>query len=392
MKAFLGLLSCLHPSFRFRRAGGHCNTLTNSILFCLAIAGVGSFASPCPAAIREWVGDDGGFWSNPNNWDPAGVPQNGDNLEFEDIGGTVAVLMHNDLVNLRTGHLSFVGGDWIVEGNEFFLGPSHAGTGGRVSVALGGCAFNGNLTLSADTTMELYTGVLRLNGTVALRTLDLSFICGSSVFLSGQVTGTGNILARTYGDSSGGNSLITFDGSMDNTFTGTLTVIHSGDLTEPGAVVFDKQAGAVVTAGLVLRDAGVCRLARFHQIGDNAAVCVATGGQFLLEGHTETIGSLCLTNASGDTKPSLVDTGGSTLLVQGDITAVNDASGIVPTIRGKLGLPVPAAASSKNAAPKKANYKEVSPLRCLGCTSPDLTATPSPISSTAPQQSMHFTK
>lgn len=65
----------------------------------------------------------------------------------------------------------------------------------------------------------------------------------------------------------------------------------------------------------------------------------------MLEGHTETIGSLCLTNNSGDTEPSLVDTGGSTLSVQGDIVAVNDAAGVVPTIRGLLGLPGPTAAA-----------------------------------------------
>ena len=83
-----------------------------------------------------------------------------------------------------------------------------------------------------------------------------------------------------------------------------------------------------------------------HQINDSAGVCVAGGGQFLLEGHTETIGSLFLTNSIGDVAPSLVDTGDATLSVQGDIAAVNDAPGVIPTIRGMLGFPGAAAAPS----------------------------------------------
>jgi len=111
---------------------------------------------------------------------------------------------------------------------------------------------------------------------------------------------------------------------------------------DPGEVVFDKQAGVVVNDALMIRSRSVCKLARSHQIGDNAEVCVAGGGRFLLQGHAETIGSLCLTNNCGDTEPTHVDTGGATLSVQGIITAVNDAVDVVPTIRGMLRLAGPA--------------------------------------------------
>src|SRR4030095_3410303 len=104
-------------------------------------------------------------------------------------------------------------------------------------------------------------------------------------------------------------------------------------------------------------------------IGDNAQVCITSGGQFLPDGHTETIGSLCLTNSFGDTESSLVDTGGATLSVQGDITAVNEAAEVVPTIRGLLGFPGAAAANgAKKAAitqaPRQGNISDSStPLR-----------------------------
>jgi hypothetical protein len=132
-----------------------------------------------------------------------------------------------------------------------------------------------------------------------------------------------------------------------NTFSGKLTVGERYNVG--GEVIFDKQFGNVVNDALLIGDLdflyaswAVCKLARSHQVGDTAEVCVTGGSQFLLDGHTETVGTLCLTNNSPDTRATLVDTGGATLSVQGDIIAVNDAAAVVPTIKGKLGLPGPA--------------------------------------------------
>jgi hypothetical protein len=184
---------------------------------------------------------------------------------------------------------------------------------------------------------------LILRGNLDLNGNDLFLHSSDQMIVSGQITGTGNVIA-TVNSFNDANSKIVFDGPTGNTFSGKLTVRQA--YGNGGEVVFDKQFGNVVNDALLIGDLdflfanrAVCKLARSHQIGDNAEVCITGGSQFLLDGHTETIGSLCLTNNSTDTAPSLVDTGGSILSVQGDITAANDAATVVPIIRGKLGLP-----------------------------------------------------
>jgi hypothetical protein len=187
---------------------------------------------------------------------------------------------------------------------------------------------------------------LILRGDIDLNGNDLFLQSSDQMIVSGQITGTGNIIA-TVNSFNGENSKIVFNGPTGNTFSGKLTVGERYNVG--GEVIFDKQFGNVVNDALLIGDLdflfanrAVCKLARSHQIGDVAEVCVTGGSQFLLDGHSETIGTLCLTNNSPDTRATLVDTGGATLSVQGDIIAVNDAAGVVPTIKGKLGLPGPA--------------------------------------------------
>src|SRR5262245_52246493 len=82
-------------------------------------------------AERSWTGAGGNnLWSNPNNWSPAGAPQDGDDLNFFNICplpiGCPAFTVVNDLNNLRVGELRF--GDhasgnveYIVNGNPLRL-------------------------------------------------------------------------------------------------------------------------------------------------------------------------------------------------------------------------------------------------------------------------------
>src|SRR5436190_7409426 len=83
------------------------------------------------AAERTWTGSGGNnLWSNPNNWSPAGVPRNGDDLNFFNICplpfGCPAFTVINDLSNLQVGELRF--GDsasgnveYVVNGNPLRL-------------------------------------------------------------------------------------------------------------------------------------------------------------------------------------------------------------------------------------------------------------------------------
>jgi hypothetical protein len=304
------------------------------------------------ATLREWVahGTGSGNWSEPGNWSPAGVPQNGDDLIFHATAEEPSprLDMNNDLVDLHVRRFEFCGHSWTLGGNELTLNEyvdrERDGFCGASSIV-----FTCPLKLGDSTRMNIGWGSIILRGNIDLNGNDLKLVSGDQIIVSGQITGTGNVFATIDAYTERENSL-TFDGPTGNTFSGKLTVRRL--YQDKGEVVFDKQSGVVVNDALLIGErssfiekSAVCRLARSHQIGDTAEVCVTGGSQFLLDGHTETIGSLCLTNHSGDTQPTLVDTGGSTLSVQGDITAVNDSLLVVPTIRGKLGLPGPVAAS-----------------------------------------------
>jgi hypothetical protein len=108
MNAFFGL-PCRRARIKF-------------ILFCLSIVGAGEFVAPCSAATRQWLGHFSGSWSNPNNWDPVGVPQEGENLIFAGAAPPLQEIhMNNDLVNLRVRDFLFCGAGWSLDGNELTL-------------------------------------------------------------------------------------------------------------------------------------------------------------------------------------------------------------------------------------------------------------------------------
>src|SRR5687767_12768911 len=81
------------------------------------------------AAERFWTGDTGdNLWSNPNNWSPVGIPQDGDDLRFNKLCAfpiCPSVTVVNDLNNLRVGQLNFGGfsGEvtYVVNGNPLRL-------------------------------------------------------------------------------------------------------------------------------------------------------------------------------------------------------------------------------------------------------------------------------
>ena len=67
------------------------------------------------------------LWSNPNNWQPAGIPQNGDDLLLNDssvVSGPDPAM--NDLTNLAVNSISFSIGalsskDWNLNGNTIII-------------------------------------------------------------------------------------------------------------------------------------------------------------------------------------------------------------------------------------------------------------------------------
>jgi len=71
------------------------------------------------ATLREWTGSASGFWSNPNNWDPVGVPEEGDTLFFL-VGSNTSMI--NDLPDLKLTGLTFDSHNYTLAGNPLTVG------------------------------------------------------------------------------------------------------------------------------------------------------------------------------------------------------------------------------------------------------------------------------
>jgi hypothetical protein len=305
---------------------------------CLAIA-----ANTAQAGSRWWTGSASQFWSNSDNWDPTGVPQEGD-LLILDRFSFFNTSMINDLPGLAVDGLLFNFHDFVLAGNTITVGFSSNGL--RTVEAKGfeshSVTINCPLVLAGDTVFDSgNTSVstrLRLNAEIQLNghRMTMSVASGGRLEIAGSISGTGNVHLTRFSNV----GTIEFLGTADNTFTGTMSADHFDEMP---TINFNKEAGSVVAGRLELQNGIFIHTRRPHQIGDNALVCISGGSRLLFHGNTETIGNLCLTNSIGDTQPSLVDTGGATLSVLGDITAVNNATNVVaiPTIRGILGLPGP---------------------------------------------------
>ena len=321
--------------------------MAKSILFCLAMACASSLISPIWAANRSWTGNASGFWSNPNNWNPSGPPEEGEALIF---GAFFNRSMVNDLVGLRLDSLVFDHFDYVLSGNALTLGvhPNDAVIEMPMGGGAGSATINCALILGTNRCIfdctpfrEDGSATLRINADINLNGFDLTFISfpggvggDAKIEIAGSISGNGNVTVFPADPDRGS---IEFIGSAENTFSGTLRVSSGGSEPDSG-VYFNKQGGSVANNRLELARGVTVDVQRPHQIGDGATVCIMDGSRLLFHGNTETIGNLCFTNSAADTEPSLVDTDGSTLSVNGEIRAVNN-SVVQSTIRGKLGLP-----------------------------------------------------
>jgi autotransporter-associated beta strand protein len=324
-------------------------------------------AMPARATTRQWTHNSSQLWSDPQNWNPTGTPQAGDDLLFiDDANLTGPNPMINDLVGVTVNSMGFriVYGyfgtsDWVLNGNPISL---TLGIATDETTADEHVYINCDLILGSDihilapysisgSDVAIHlTGALNLNG----HTLGLfgsSF--GSTptlVDLSGVISGTGNVVAS--------GSVVALSGSQANTFHGTLIVApaksdHFGADTF-GDVQLNKQSGVAVPERLRVEKSSRVTLLHSEQIADDATVEIigdinqyghTGGGSLLLNGFNETIGNLVMTNYAGDTNfaaPTLahclLDTGGGTVTLNGDVTARCDIDYANPLILGRLSL------------------------------------------------------
>jgi len=336
------------------------NTASPLVLAALLAAGLADLSTmPASATDRNWTGANSANWSDPNNWSPAGTPQDGDGLYF----GISTIndshrQMFNDLVNLSVNSLYFVNNDYQIDGNALTASLILSGVevnldsytttincplifpvGGQIQTGFG----YGNFT---ETTIDTH-----LNGPITVNSHKLLLWAASSdmsaggnghLYVSGAISGNGDVSAS--GDDQGGHvSNVEFNGTPGNTFSGTLYLYGTGN----SQIVFNKSSGAVVTNRLQVNsqfysspNSVNLNLSGPNQIDPNATIAVVGGGQLSFSGNNVTVGNLQLANSNNaaETNASILDTGSITVGLNGGIISSNDNGSVIPVIRGNLNL------------------------------------------------------
>src|SRR6185503_4476241 len=141
----------------------------------------------------SWTGNINGLWSNPNNWSPVGVPQNGDSLLLEKNSNTSMV---NDLAGLVVSGLKFGSDTYRLSGNALILSNAF-------SILVDGTCCD-SLSISCPLVFKKNTTfrtgctpgqkILRLLGPLVLGNVDLDLsMTASDVEISGEISGTGDL-------------------------------------------------------------------------------------------------------------------------------------------------------------------------------------------------------
>jgi autotransporter-associated beta strand protein len=203
----------------------------------LALAFVGP-APPLQAATRNWLGVTAN-WSNPDNWSPFGVPQNGDSLSFPVANPFIVFSMNNDLANLSLNTITFTGAGYTISGNAltFIQGitDNHSGALNRVNCPVqftsGGGRFN-----------SIDVGQLEVNGTTTLANNQDLIVTAlvTNITVSGAIQGNGSLVKR-------GEGALFLRGNAANTYTGPTRV-------EQGPMHLAKPSAAIAISANVIID------------------------------------------------------------------------------------------------------------------------------------------
>lgn len=328
-----------------------------SALCCVAV--------PASAGTRSWTGrgaaiDGLKLWSDPDNWYGNEIPQDGESLRFADPGPSLldGLFMRNDLTNLTVSSLTFdlghpLGTDVEVHlyGNTLGVSVIHNDLNYECQVyihcglklASQASFFTGcigpldPLLANEDTALHLI-GPIDLNGYGLTLRANADIGSEGRLYVEGGISGAGNVTVYTaYAKITGGFDawgIVEFKGT-GNDFSGTLTLFP----TLGSEILFNVSTGVVVNDLLVVNNVGAVKLARANQIGDAATVRLLDGGTLQLNGHDDTILNLELISVRNGLRPSVMDTGGGTLTLRGNLNSSNNTASVTPTIQGKLYLP-----------------------------------------------------
>ncbi len=133
---------------------------------------------------RTWTGTTDSNWGTASNWNPAGVPSQGDTLIFP---SAAPLTTNNNLNGLELDALSFAA-NYVVTGNALTIDTEIDVTSATVSIAnmITVGADNMNFTVTGAASELDLTGVLNLAGSSPI-------FHGHGTIQTGDITGAGNI-------------------------------------------------------------------------------------------------------------------------------------------------------------------------------------------------------
>ena len=311
------------------------------------LAGILGLALPALAGNRTWTGAINGYWSEPGNWSPSGAPQSGDDLSFNSNASKRS--MTNDLTNLTISSLGFDNADasYYLSGNamtltNIFCEPS--GGSAQVTVA---CAlyFAGSASVIANPANGIVTsdlmqinldGPIVVNGQLALFAYASDGAAGGSgrIYIQGAVSGPGSVLAEA--DEYGGmEGYVQFEGTANGALSGDFQLKTIGT----AKISFNQTPGATVNPTVSVLNGDTANLEVLQANQSGTTLVINSGSQLHLSGGNATFAGLVMRNFSGDTQPSVLDTGSILAGVNsGGIAIRCDNNNVTPTLKGRLNL------------------------------------------------------
>lgn len=270
--------------------------------------------------VKYWDGSESTAWSDADNWTPSGVPNSGDNIDFNGNAAQPCILTGSATVNHLTlsdgGDLSLASGSSLNVGGNFTYNP------------LSATSFDCNSTFTLSNTVfnqlvpALTYGNLNLGS--GARTLDSSGtinICGNYTPTSGSVTVTG--------------STVDFVGSTAQGILSNSTSFNNLNISNTSANVNSGNNVTVVGAMNVIESA------RFNNSAGN--LTIASGASANVSGFLRNRGTVTptgtltftstgtyehdFTNNAG-TIPASTWNAGSTCLIMGYTGNDNTPSGL----------------------------------------------------------------
>ncbi|HNC23720.1 MAG TPA: autotransporter-associated beta strand repeat-containing protein, partial [Opitutaceae bacterium] len=219
-------------------------------------------------------------------------------LTGNNSGLTGSVYVNNGVVQAANTNALGTGTTYITSGAGLELSggisPTNAisvtGTGkagaGAIHNVSGTNTASGTITLGGDTRIASDTGsTLNLTGNVTGTNRNLELTGAGNIAVSRITTGTGGVTVNSTGT-------VTFNGGATaNTYTGTTTV-NSGTLS------LSKNSGVNAVAGNLVVNGGTVQLAASNQIADSASVTLNGTGALNVNGQTETLGQLTSTSGT----------------------------------------------------------------------------------------------